>query len=103
MAALSVFGVVVAAVPADHLAESVMAIPFPQPRYMPCADCGAALERGSEEKHVCERARLIDFQMIQLRDEFARIDGEVGEFLDTPRGRFEVWWAERERRERGGA
>ena len=79
-----------------------MGIPFPQPRFMPCAECGAAVERGGEEEHVCERSRLVDFQMFQLRDELAAIDGEVGDFLDTPQGRFEVWWAERERRSRGG-
>jgi hypothetical protein len=75
-----------------------MAISFPQPRYMPCAACGGAVERASEDKHVCEPSRLVDFQMFQLRDEIAGIDGELGNFLDTPRGRFEVWWAERERR-----
>jgi endogenous inhibitor of DNA gyrase (YacG/DUF329 family) len=79
-----------------------MGIPFPQPRYMPCSDCGAAVERAKEDKHVCERTRLVDFQMIQLRDEVASVEDELGAYFDSPQGRFEIWWAERERRREGG-
>ena len=78
-----------------------MAIPFPQPRYMPCAECGAAVERAGKEEHVCDRARLLDFQMFQLRGEVAALDAELGAWFDTPQGRFELWWAERERRSVG--
>jgi hypothetical protein len=68
---------------------------------MPCSDCGAAVERASTQEHVCDRSRLIDYQMFQLRDEMAAVDGEVAAYLDSPRGRFELWWAERERRSAG--
>jgi hypothetical protein len=78
-----------------------MGIRFPQPRYMPCSDCGAAVERASTDEHVCDRARLIDYQMFQLRDEVAAVEGEVGAYFDSPKGRFELWWAERERRSSG--
>ena len=75
-----------------------MGIPLPQPRYMPCTECGAAVERGERDKHVCERGRLVEFQMFQLRDEFAALDAELGAYFDSPRGRFELWLAERERK-----
>ena len=78
-----------------------MGIQFPQPRYMPCKDCGAAVERASTDEHVCDRARLIDYQMFQLREDVAGVEGEVGAYFDSPRGRFELWWAERERRRSG--
>jgi hypothetical protein len=74
-----------------------MGIPFPQPRYMPCSDCGASVSREEKDKHVCERARLLDFQMFQLRDELAALDAELGAYFDSPQGRFELWFAERER------
>lgn len=79
-----------------------MGIPFPQPRYMPCSDCGAAVEQAKKDEHVCNRTRLVDFQMFQLREEVAGVEEELGEYFDTPQGRFELWWAERERRRRGG-
>jgi hypothetical protein len=79
-----------------------MIVQFPQPRFMPCSDCGAAVERVAAGKHVCERERLVEYQMFQLRDEVADVESELGEYLDSPSGRFEVWWAERERRYGGG-
>ena len=74
-----------------------MGIQLPQPRYMPCPDCGAAVERSERADHVCDRARLLDFQMFQVRDELAKLDAELGAYFDSPRGRFELWFAERER------
>jgi hypothetical protein len=75
-----------------------MGIMFPQPRFMPCPECGAAVEQATRDGHVCDRARLVDFQMFQLRDEVAAMEGAVGAYFDSPRGRFELWFAERERR-----
>jgi hypothetical protein len=64
---------------------------------MPCSDCGAAVEQASKDEHVCDRGRLLDYQMFQLRDEVAAIEGEIGAYFDSPNGRFELWLAERER------
>ena len=77
-----------------------MGIRFPQPRYMPCANCGASVERSSTDEHVCDRARLVEYQMFQLRDEVAEVESELGAYFDSPSGRFELWLAERERRRR---
>jgi hypothetical protein len=75
-----------------------MGIRFPEPRYMPCSDCGGAVDRATKGEHVCDRTRLLDYQMFQLRDEVAAVEKELEAFLDSPKGRFELWWAERERR-----
>jgi hypothetical protein len=75
-----------------------MAIPFPQPRHVPCSDCGAAVERSREDEHVCNRDRLLDYQMFQLRDDIGAVGAELTAYLDSPRGRFELWCAERDRR-----
>ena len=77
-----------------------MSVPFPQPRFMPCSECGAAVERSSKDEHVCDHGRLVDYEMFQLRDEVAAVEGEFGAYLDSRRGRFELWWAERDRRNR---
>jgi len=50
------------------------------------------------EEHVCNRDRLLDYQMLQLRDEIGAVGGDVAAYLGSPRGRFELWCAERDRR-----
>ena len=79
-----------------------MAIPFPQPRHMPCSECGAAVERSDRDVHVCDLGRLLDYRVFQLRDELAAFERELAEYLDSPRGRFELWCAEQDRRDRAG-
>ena len=77
-----------------------MSAPFPQPRFMPCSACGAAVERAREDEHLCDPGRRLDYQMFQLRDEITAMEREFGAYLGSRRGRFELWWAERERRSR---
>ena len=79
-----------------------MAIPFPQPGHLPCSDCGAAVERSLQDEHECNRERLVDYQMFQLRDDIGAVGGELAVYLDSPRGRFELWCAERDRRDQTG-
>ncbi len=74
-----------------------MAMQLPEPRYMPCIECGAAVERARRDEHVCERERLLDYRMFHLRADVAAIDDEISAYLDSPRGRFELWSAERDR------
>jgi hypothetical protein len=68
---------------------------------MPCSQCGAPVEHANEDEHVCDRTRLLDYQMFQLREEIAAVEREVGAYFDSPQGRFELWLAERERKRRG--
>ncbi len=71
---------------------------FPS-RYMPCPDCGASLER-NDDAHECERERRLEFQLFQLRDQIDEVEAEVAEYLASPQGRFELYYAERDRRRR---
>ena len=73
---------------------------FPS-RYMPCPDCGASLER-RDDAHECERKRWLEFQLFQLREEVDGFEAELAEYLTSPRGRFELYYAERERARRRG-
>jgi hypothetical protein len=70
---------------------------FPQPHYMPCAECGASVARAEEELHACDPERRLDFVCVQLRDECARFEEELGAFLASARGRFEAWYASQRR------
>ena len=49
------------------------------------------------EQHECSRERWLDYQMFQLRAELASFDVQLAAFLASPRGRFEAYYAERER------
>ena len=65
---------------------------------MPCSECGASVARDEADEHICNPERLLDYRVFQLRGEIEGFEGEVADYLDTPRGRFEAWYAERKRR-----
>lgn len=70
---------------------------LPQPRHMPCPDCGASVPVSVRDRHVCEDERWVTYQLVQLRDEVAAFDAQLADYLESPRGRFERWDAERRR------
>ena len=65
-------------------------------RFMPCPECGASVDRSSEQGHECSRERWADFQMFGLRAEIARLETGLEQFLHTTTGRFETWLAARQ-------
>jgi hypothetical protein len=71
---------------------------LPAPQYIPCPDCGAAVEAGGIDAHECDRERLIAYQMLLVSHEVRRFEWEFRLWLLTPAGRFAAYWAERERR-----
>jgi hypothetical protein len=70
---------------------------FAYSRYTPCPDCGGAVAREDLEEHCCDRERWLEFQMSQLRGEIVSFESELGEFLRSPEGLFEAWYAEQRR------
>ena len=76
--------------------------PIPQPKHMPCPECGASVARVEIDDHTCDDERWLDYQMFQLRDEVAGLDGGVATYFDSAAGRFELWYAERMRRRGSG-
>jgi hypothetical protein len=68
---------------------------FAHSKYMPCPECGASLACEERDEHVCEDERRLDFQMFRLRGAIARFEIDLGEFLASPAGRFEAWYAAR--------
>jgi hypothetical protein len=71
-------------------------------RYMPCPNCGASLER-HDHAHECERERWLAFQLFQLRNEIDKLEAELAEYFASPSGRFELYYAERDRRRQRSA
>lgn len=64
---------------------------------MPCPDCGESVAADARDEHLCDDERRLTYQLFQLRDEIAAFEEELGAYLDSPRGRFELWDAARRR------
>jgi hypothetical protein len=70
---------------------------FAEARYLPCPECGASLLGEDPERHICDPLRRIEFQMFRLRGDLAALEQEVADYLRSPAGRFEAWYAEHRR------
>jgi hypothetical protein len=64
---------------------------------MPCPECGESVAVEAHDAHACDEERWATFQLFQLRDEVAQLDVQLGRYLDSPLGRFELWDAARRR------
>jgi hypothetical protein len=72
---------------------------FSEHEYMPCEDCGASLARTERDAHVCEQERRVDYELFRLvQAEVAGFEEELGDYLASPDGRFQVWYAAQHRR-----
>lgn len=71
-------------------------------RFLPCPECGASVEQASMDQHRCDPDRRVDYQMFRMRDDVADLDAQVDAYLGSPRGRFDIWLAARQVRDRAG-
>lgn len=69
---------------------------FPAPSLLPCPDCGAAISI-EEDEHVCDAERRRWHELFLVNVEVAKLDDELRTYLDSPQGRFGLYYAERER------
>ena len=58
--------------------------------YIPCPDCGNQVYRPDKCRHICEVRIKLYQGMRELLD-------DIPEFFDSPAGKFEMYYAERER------
>jgi hypothetical protein len=65
---------------------------------MPCPDCGESVATAEHAAHRCDDERWLTYQVFQLRDELDCFEEQLAAYLASPRGRFELWDAERRRR-----
>jgi hypothetical protein len=71
---------------------------FVQSRFMPCPECGSSVERVHAARHRCDSERRLEYQLFRMRRGLESLEADIGAYLATPRGRFELWYAARERR-----
>ena len=74
-----------------------MPLAFPEPRFMPCSECGASVARAEVDEHECDDERLLDYRVFHHREELAAFEAQLGSYLGSPRGRFELWYASQRR------
>jgi hypothetical protein len=67
-------------------------------RHLPCPECGASIAKTDLDEHVCDRERWVDYQLLQQRGELERLEDEYRAYLESPAGRFALWYAARRRR-----
>ena len=70
-------------------------------RSMPCADCGASVERADAVAHTCEPGRRLDYLLLAMRGRILAFEDELRDYLAGDQGRFEVWMAARDVRRSG--
>jgi hypothetical protein len=70
---------------------------FAHSRYMPCPDCGVSLTGEERSEHRCDRDHRLDFQMFQLHSQIASFEEELADYLRSPEGKFDAWYAEHRR------
>ena len=73
---------------------------FRDHEYLACDACGSFLSRLDRETHACDSARRARFEAFQARQELAGFDRQLAAFLQSPPGRFAVYYADRDRRRR---
>lgn len=66
------------------------------PSRMPCSECGASVDRRTDDDHGCEPSRWLEFQMLASRSGIDALEDDVQEYLHTREGRLETWIAERQ-------
>jgi hypothetical protein len=62
-----------------------------------CPHCGAAVAVTGLGAHECRPQQRIDHEMRRVRYEIAQIELELARYLETARGKFDAWYAERTR------
>jgi hypothetical protein len=66
-------------------------------RYQPCPECGALVDPATSDAHVCDPEELLDVRLFHLGEEIAAFDAQLAAWLQSARGRFAAWIAERDR------
>lgn len=66
-------------------------------RRVQCPGCGVELPSSALRLHVCDWWGWLDHQVTLRRDGLDRFELDLGAYLESARGRFELWYAERMR------
>jgi hypothetical protein len=60
-----------------------------------CADCGERVPWAQTGQHECDEEQWLSFQVTRARPQIDRFEHELARYLETARGKFDLWYAER--------
>jgi hypothetical protein len=69
---------------------------FPSSSSLPCPECGAEISLDGDG-HECDEERRRWHQLFLVNSEIGVLEDELREYLASPQGRFEAFYAERAR------
>jgi hypothetical protein len=81
----------------DPEAHNSLMYSFFLSEYRPCPGCGIPIHNTLAEEHQCDPVRKLDWELLLLRPEIESFEDDFNRWLETPRGRFEIWYAGRAR------
>jgi len=67
------------------------------PDYADCPDCGTSVPLDGIRPHRCDERHRADRIAAIALSAVERFEHQLGEYLETPQGRFELFYAARER------
>jgi hypothetical protein len=65
--------------------------------YTPCSECGVVVPRIGVADHVCNAEQRVQYQLRRMSSHIAAFERDFAAYLESPRGRFELWYARRDR------
>lgn len=67
------------------------------PVHMPCPECGQSVLRAKRDEHECDPRLRVEYELFQLHEGVERFDADFEEYLASPAGSFDAWYAEHRR------
>lgn len=77
-----------------------MTFPTGPPQHLHCPECGASVPQRQLRDHFCDWEDWLDYQVLSRRQELESFEHDLGIYLASTRGRFDLWYAARERASR---
>jgi hypothetical protein len=70
----------------------------PVPAYLNCPECGTSVSAAAIAAHACDDRLRREHNDRTASAQVAELEADIRSFLQSPRGRFELFYAQRTRR-----
>jgi hypothetical protein len=70
----------------------------PVPAYLNCPECGTSVSAAAIAAHACDDRHRREHHDRTAVAQVAELEADIRSFLESPRGRFELFYAQRTRR-----
>jgi hypothetical protein len=70
----------------------------PVPDYLNCLECGTSVSTDAIDSHACDDRHRREHHDRTAAAQVEELEADIRNFLQSPRGRFELYYAQRTRR-----